>query len=319
MKTPSSKSGGKATKGSTVYPFRIDQHSWVLHEWLRNYKEEDIIRNFGVGYLALVRSSVGTDQDKEAAKSLANPITPISLWSADLHDEETRRFFESDRDLIDQLVIQGSVNRDALVCLNIKMDTILNRFEALALAGNRYAMSVITRLAFRSVQLLNSTAIDNPNLIRDISRNCYKWPVLKSLHPGLGDDSHAVLRQIQLGANLPMQIESTARWQLDAAGKIALKLLLHIWDARTENSDTRFDYGPLGPIVDKLPLLRDKQSAMEWWEVGKAILLWTYPQPETVSEFAQLVTAKSYLRSPGRIRNRILTLLQSRFIAFAPK
>lgn len=301
------------------FPFCIDQHSWVPHEWLTKYAESNIIRNFGEGQLALVKDEGGYNVDKESAKELANPQTPVTRWSKEFHAKETRRFFDSDRTIIDELVLQASVNTDALTCLSIKMTQILTRIEALALAGNTYALSEIFDVAIRVVGLLNSTASRQPDLIKRFAGKCHQWPVITSLHPGLCEDSEFLLRQIELGKRLPVQLEKSTKWKLDEAGRIAWKLLFKIWNARSENRDQSTDYGSFVKVVDELPQFCDKQSASKWWDVGREMLLLTYPNPEAIPELARLVTAASHRKSPGRIRQRILEIIKSRFLAFASK
>lgn len=141
---------------------------------------------------------------------------------------------------------------------------------------------------------------------------------MMSRHPLLCDDYKAMFQGLKLGADLPLELHSSARWVWDDPANVAFALLTYLWQAREERLKSLFDVdcGDFGKGMKRLPKFTS-DSAPQWWEVAREVFLFSYPEPQRVPELAALVKAPSKRRSPGRIKQAILDLLKARFIGFA--
>ena len=93
--------------------------------------------------------------------------------------------------------------------------------------------------------------------------------------------------------------------------------MFYLWGRRAAQRSPDEKPTRLDKLADKLPEF-SRDTAPEWWAVAQRVLLFTYPEPEQITELADLVTADSHKTSPGVIRFRIRKVLKERFSALAP-
>ena len=195
----------------------------------------------------------------------------------------------------------------------LNLDTLFYRAER----GDEMAAYRLAELLRNACSRLSDLSKSRPKLFHKVATRSWRWPAMMSLHPLLCDDYKTVFKTLKLGADVPLELHSSARWVWDDAADMAFALLSYLWTARSENRHKLFDYGAFGKAMDRLPKFTS-DSASQWWYVAKEVLLFSYPEPQEVPELAALVKAPSKRRSPGRIKQAILALLKARFIGFAP-
>ena len=198
--------------------------------------------------------------------------------------------------------------------------------------GDGDAALELARLAGEATEHLTKICRAKPELFFPLSRLRRAWPVIKHRKAKLSDDEKALFAAIQLGADDFIELDAqTAKWKWDDAGKIAYGLLNYIRVSRG-SPPHGFDNGAMSKFVkEKLPrdFDDDDKNAKAWWSVAKEILLFSYPEPHAVQELSQLVPmtirqkdrrtiANPKRRSPGVLKQEILSILESRFLAFAP-
>ncbi len=197
--------------------------------------------------------------------------------------------------------------------------------------GNADAAQELARLAGKATEHLIKICKVRPELVRPLARHFRAWPVIKRRNAKLSADEQDLFATIQLGANDFIELDAqTAKWKLDDAGKITYGLLNYIRVSRG-SPPHGFDNGAIGKYVkEKLPRDFDDENATDWWKVAREILLFSYPDPHTIQEFNQLVPLKIRRKSdgrivanpkrktPGKLKQEILSILESRFLAFAP-
>jgi len=193
------------------------------------------------------------------------------------------------------------------------LETLFHRAEH----GSEHAALRLAEFFREACSRLSRLCKEQPKLFQRAARQSWRWPVMMSTHPRLCDDYKAIFKALQLGKDIPLELDKYAKWKWDDAADIAFALLCYLWQSRSENRRTQMDYGKFGEAVDCLPKFTD-DSANEWWRVARVVFLFTYPKPETVPELAKLVKPLTRRRSPGRMKQAILELLKARFISFAP-
>jgi hypothetical protein len=243
-------------------------------------------------------------------------VEAIHAWSPERHNQETQAFIESDRGHIANLLERATVSEDAVYCLAAKSRNLLGGLFRLVAKENKHAARYFAAIMRDSCARMNRLARSRPELFRPVTRLSWKWPVMKSLHPHLSDDHETLLRDLQLGQDTPLELDKSARWKLDKAAEYAFALVAYIYEARRTDVPQTDYVASVTHAARALPEFND-DSSQEWWELAKEILLVTYPEPQNVSEFATLVTAPSHRRSGGRMKVRILEILESRFKGFA--
>ena len=184
-------------------------------------------------------------------------------------------------------------------------------------SGIEAAALELARLATESTVALTRIARSKPELLHQLARLHTGWPVIKQRRERLSGSERTLFANIHLGGDsIIEQDPATAKWKMDDAGKIAYSLLEFMDNARKSRPDSSFDYGRLGKALRRLPAFCD-ESAVLWWGAAKDILLFSYPKPQSIIEFDQLVLPASKRKSPGRIRQAILDMLKARFLSFA--
>jgi hypothetical protein len=197
--------------------------------------------------------------------------------------------------------------------------------------GDGDAALELARLAGEATEHLTKVCKANPKLVLSLSRLRRAWPVIKHKKAKLSNDERDLFSAIQLGVDDFVELDAqTAKWKWDDAGKIAYSLLNYI--RRSRGSPPHgFDNGAISKFVkEKLSRDFDDGNANVWWKVAKEILLFSYPEPQVIQELSQLVSLKirrkkdghtidnPKRKSPGILKQEILSILESRFLAFAP-
>jgi hypothetical protein len=212
----------------------------------------------------------------------------------------------------------GAMARECLEQLQAVADTIQE--EELTSAHASMAAEELASVIGNACSKMNELARKHPRIFHRFSRKGHwKWPVMKSTYPEFGDDENALLKGLQLGADLPLRLDPRAQWARwigDESGKIAWQLLWYVWRTRSENNAWGFDFGIFSKMADALPPL-DKRSAPKWWKVAKEALLYSYPKPLEVPELAALVKGRKMRRYPSRLQEAILSKLEKRFLSLA--
>lgn len=154
------------------------------------------------------------------------------------------------------------------------------------------------------------------------------WPVLASLHPRFMNEWQEIA--IKLGTHTGMRLDRRARWNPRDPGTQAalqlLKFVAHLRAARNHFPKR------LRPAADRTRESRDNakllaevarlegfstRSAAKWWAVAQEFLLRSYPELEREGRFRCMVTAKSHLKSSGKVRARILEKMRGKFLSLA--
>jgi hypothetical protein len=189
--------------------------------------------------------------------------------------------------------------------------------------GSWEAARALEELAREAITHLNQCAQLNPKIFRKTFRTwpefLHEWPVMKQKREKLSESEKMLFSKIKLGAKSLFELDpATAKWKLDDAGKISADLLDFVHGARQNyylGWQSFWHYGS-GIFPQKLKKFSD-ETASDWWDVAKKMLLLAYPKPHKIKEFDRLVTAPTKRKSPGRIDAAILEVLKSRFISFA--
>lgn len=193
------------------------------------------------------------------------------------------------------------------------LDTLFFRAEQ----GDEVAANRLAELLRVSCSKFSRLCKERPKLFQRVARQSWRWPVVMSTHPLLCDKYKVILKDLQLGAATPLELDKYAKWKWDTAADIAFALLCYLWQFRKENRKPNVEYGTVGDVLDRLPSFAD-DSAKEWWGIARVVFLFSYPEPQSVPELAGLVKAPTKRRSPGRMKQAILDLLKGRFVSFAP-
>ncbi len=198
--------------------------------------------------------------------------------------------------------------------LNPGPEYLLHILEQTAKAGDAEAAQRLAYIALDLASTLEGLAQTNPDLLKPYARNCHAWPVAAMKREMQNERVKKLFSEIELGADAQIELDAqTAKWKLDRAGEIAYALLDYINAARLRPKR----YGKFGRQAKALKPFCDDSSG-DWWKLAVDALLSHYPEPDKEKELERLVTSPSKRRSPGRIRQRILEILQARFFSFAP-
>jgi hypothetical protein len=207
--------------------------------------------------------------------------------------------------------LSDASTKDIATDARLGLQTLLDRAEA----GDEDAATCAAQLIRQSCGILNKLAEHNPKLFRRTGRTSWRWPVLMSLHPHLCEDFKPLLKSIEFGADIPIELDPGARWVWDDASDVAFGLLCYLREYLQQ--DKLFHYNArLTRSISKLPEFTSDTSE-QWWRYAKAALLTVYPAPQSIPELDKLVKARTKRLSPGRIKAAILEMLHDRFVSFA--
>jgi hypothetical protein len=290
-------------------PFHLPGHSWIPTNWLGNFPAENVIRTFGD--LALVRRPGKRQRmftkPKEGEEAAC-------AWSQERSQQEIQKFLTIDQDIEASLFARAKRKKSGARPMALKAQDLIAELFVAAREGNEEAASSVASVLQEGVIQLTDLAKANPKVLQPAARMSWKWPVMKSRHPLISDEHETMFGALNLGYDLPFYFDRWSKWRADEFTEIALGLLNYVWHSRKENCGL-YDYQRIGELADGLPEFRRGPDANKWWELAEAHLLFTYPKPETIREFTDLVRLKR--RTPSRVRDRILERIKQHFLNFA--
>lgn len=172
-----------------------------------------------------------------------------------------------------------------------------------AAANEINAARLLCGMARHSTIELRALVDEHPSLLADMMQKSPQWPMLVSLHPENEQANKAFLKKHRIGESADVNAHSGARWNRDnPATRWAMDVIETI---RSNQQKFPLLAKPYPNWVKKcaaLPAL-SKDSAAEWWAVGKLALLEQYPEPQKLSELAKLAKAET---CESRKKHRIL-------------
>jgi len=189
-----------------------------------------------------------------------------------------------------------------------------------AINGNADAAQKLAIFARKATMFLSDICDADPDLVRPLARIGREWPVIKEKRSKLSEDEVKLFKAIQLGADDFIENDAqTAKWQFDAAAKIAYSLIIYIREARGSSADSY--YGQHGEAAKNLKSDFNKESAQAWWNLAENILLSSYPKLHMIDELNGLVPTENKTSGkklcPSTRHQKILRKLKSRFLSFA--
>jgi hypothetical protein len=279
----------KNKKSGDIQIYHLPNHSWLPLDWIK----------------------VGSEHDKPeivVCRTAFAILTRSRAWNQEIKYDYSKKFCGENRPnetwKTFDLWIQG--------------DHIIGILAQKAQDGSSDAALELARIASMATFRLAKICDAQPKLVRELARLRRAWPVIKKRNAKLSKDEKKLFDQIELGADDFIELDSqTAKWKMDDAGSIAYGLIDYIRAARKSASSRKstFRYGEFGKLAKKLGDFNDR-NAKDWWGFARQILLFSYPEPYKIEELNRLVTAKSKLRSPGRIKQAVLDKIKARFFSF---
>lgn len=251
---------------------------------------------------------------------------PLEHWkSADAE------FYWSNGEPLTVLCIRAQKDATAAQLLRAKATMMLLRIIQLAEMGNASAAETLAKIAAEATQQLNRLVLSKPEVAKAVTpfaRESESWPMLKSPKPAWGDDEEALNRVLHIGKDSLFLNDAGARTAHEKlAARVAKQLVIHVLKTGScfehDDKETLIIEDPVcwpkwARDASSLPPFT-KGTAPKWWSIAERALLEGYPVPHEDKTLKKLVTAKSKLRSPGRMRAQILTVLKRRFHSLAPK
>lgn len=213
-----------------------------------------------------------------------------------------------------QFHVYTSPKHESVVVASADAEKALGTLAMLARNGDGKALWQFAEIVRNAVAGLNQIAESNPGAIRPFSRRSMDWPMLRSTAPLLCTDE-ALLKTIELGAEVPAQLDQHSKWKPDHAADVAIQLFNHIEAVRRENPVV-LENGKRIKFATCLPSFC-QDTAADWWSVAKKFFIAAYPRPEEVAELDALVTTASKRKSPGRRRTAIREKIRDRFTHLA--
>jgi hypothetical protein len=190
-------------------------------------------------------------------------------------------------------------------------ESALTRLFREALAGDGKALWHYARLVRDNGYGLHQITAMSRKVLRPLTRKNINWPMMRSTHP-LNSAPDNWLKEMQLGADIPIMLDRYSKWKLDRGARYTMALWRHVEGIRTNHEITIDGKAPR----DIFPAF-NRDTAHQWWDWAWQFLLASYPQPERIEELDRLVTDPKKRKTPGRKRAAIQNLLKRRFIAMA--
>lgn len=203
---------------------------------------------------------------------------------------------------------------------NVSVNGVADRLERLAsLAAEnpkdkRLLQQDFFRLIVSAVKRLNWLARKNPEQWRWLAGRSPTWPVLLSDHPKDWKKATERIRELGVGGDVSPRHYRGARWNgdNDPFMRVASQLMEHVQSAGWLVTEVA---SPTGWRKDSARLKYEGATAKDWWVVAKHAFLEAYPHPEQIAELTHVATQQlneDTRRTPGRIKQRILDILESR-------
>jgi len=200
--------------------------------------------------------------------------------------------------------------------LRWKASRSLSLLRTLAGQGDDSALQFLAEIVIPLVKMVNERAGKDPRALGSVPHRVRFWPVLKSQHLDFDEDHQKLLTDLQVGRDYPMLIAEGARWRArDAIGSWAIQLSREVYillDGHSEGVQAK----PWEVILRDLKPFSEV-SWRDWWEVALGVLRDKYVDVIEIQELRHTVTAKADLKSPGRLRKRILQALKDKFKSMA--
>ncbi len=177
--------------------------------------------------------------------------------------------------------------------------------------GNAQALWLFADLAGEIGQGLSDMMFHDRKAFVPIARTKSRWPMMRSTHP-LNCDPDSWLSDMALGTAYPICLDKHSKWKPGGyTATYATRLYEHLEQLRGQRIE--IDGKPIKEVLPEF----SRDTAPAWWEYAWRFLLYTYPEPEKVSELERLVTAPTKRSSPGRMKQAIQDVLKARFYAIA--
>lgn len=205
----------------------------------------------------------------------------------------------------------------------------LERIAAVAEGNTREANIMrweFFKLVRSAVQRLNYLVLLRPDQWQGLAEQNPQWPVLLSEHPADRKKAEAILKQLNVGGRVLPRRYRQAKWNTDRDPfmRAAGRLLEHVFQAAWLcGDDPMYPFCFVGWRRDAVKLREiefSSQTWPDWWAVARVAFLEAYPHPEDIKELADIAKQqlnKHTRRTPGRIKHRILDILESRIRSIA--
>ena len=169
----------------------------------------------------------------------------------------------------------------------------LGHLQNLASNGDQRALASLADLAAGATEALNQISRGTPERVRPIARHRFLWPFLKARKERFSDDHKSLLRQIQLGHELPLSYEALGRIRRSKiTSRTAMKLLCRLDACRPKrNTWAGFMRHPRLEWEEMAARLEPFSAATwpDWFEAGWRALLDDYDgKPEADPELRRL-------------------------------
>lgn len=186
-----------------------------------------------------------------------------------------------------------------------KIEQGFTELQANAAAGNSDALGALVQQLHDAADWLCGFSYRQTELVRQIARRRFQWPVLWVRHPQFEKSQREYLTEIQLGEEDPYHSKSKA-WGKGWGGKFSVATIwaMEIQATIEENKSLMVHATPFAsrpeykPWWDAIPqwakdcaTLRplSKETAAKWFAIGwQAILEHTNDKPEGVAELQKL-------------------------------
>lgn len=219
--------------------------------------------------------------------------------------------------------------RGSLIKAALELRRVIGELQANAAAGDELAMKMLVTFLLEAVDWLGGVSHRQPELVRQIARQRFHWPMLWAQHSQVVKDCRGYAKRIQLKEGEPPYSKgewgkgwggkwSTATlWAIGIRATIeANKVQVHLARLLSQQADLKTEWKAIPQWAKDCLKLRPltKDTAPKWFEVGwLAILEHTKGHPEDVPELRALGEhragkyARRYVKAQaGRTRAEIL-------------
>ena len=210
----------------------------------------------------------------------------------------------------------------------------------------------LVELISQAVKRLNISAKCDPEWWKQFARQQRKWPLLWSRHKSVYQEANEILNRLEVGdGELVADSRAAGNAETEPFARVALQLIEYVDSVRhccnirlnaqideaehvAAGVDVPFkiemeaaqDYYDMSKPcwwreAGELPDVLCLELVDGWWRVAKQAFLEAYPDPVTqlpeLEKIAKQQLNKDTRQTPGRIRQRILDILESRFRSLA--
>jgi hypothetical protein len=191
----------------------------------------------------------------------------------------------------------------------------LTKLAQRARSGDGKALWYFLKLANEMGEGLWGMMEVNRESMRPFARQCGRWPMMRSTNPRLCAPDEW-LSDLQLGDEVPIQNDQHSKVKPDHAADVARQLFFFLEDQRQRGVMFILPDGKRRKAKDVLPPFTTS-SAKIWWPFAEHTFSRSYPEPEKDEWLSHIASTPSRRRSPGRMREQILTKIRERFLHMA--